>query len=175
MLIYVDTVILIYYYDHTGTFNTRATNRLNALTAGGDQIATSDLVRLEYHVKPLRIGDHTGLAIFDAFFARPDVRVVPITTAVFDRATLIRATHNFKLGDSIHLAAAVLGGCDRFLTNDGRLRRSRILRSKCCHEIEAGDGWHQRQNKSLASRFGQFSPICPSVEISRSPTNSDGC
>ena len=30
-----------------------------------------------------------------------------ITPAVFDRATLIRAKHNFKLGDSLHLAAAV--------------------------------------------------------------------
>ena len=40
------------------------------------------------------------LAVFDAFFARPDVGIVPITTAVFDRATSIRAPHGFKLGDS---------------------------------------------------------------------------
>ena len=61
------------------------------------------------------------MADFDAFFPRPDVRLVPIATAVFDRATVIRATHNFKLGDSLHLAAAVESGCDRFLTNDNRL------------------------------------------------------
>ncbi|HJT34291.1 MAG TPA: hypothetical protein VJ783_19765 [Pirellulales bacterium] len=30
-------------------------------------------------------------------------------------------TFNFKLGDSLHLATAVEGGCDRFLTNDNRL------------------------------------------------------
>jgi predicted nucleic acid-binding protein len=52
---------------------------------------------------------------------RPDVRLVVITTAVFDRATLIRAAYNFKLGDSLHLAAAVEGRCDRYLTNDNRL------------------------------------------------------
>jgi len=40
---------------------------------------------------------------------------------VFDRATVIRATNNFKLADSLHLAAAVEAGCDRFLTNDNRL------------------------------------------------------
>ena len=61
------------------------------------------------------------LAIFDAFCIRPDVQLAPIVRAVFERATLVRATHNFKLGDSLHLAAAVLAGCDRFLTNDNRL------------------------------------------------------
>ncbi len=63
----------------------------------------------------------TALAGIDAFFIRPDVRHVPITTAVFDRATLIRAVHNFTLGDSLHLAAATESHCDRFLTNDARL------------------------------------------------------
>jgi predicted nucleic acid-binding protein len=121
MKIYVDSVILIYYYDYTGPFNIRATNRIDALIAAGGEISVSDLVRLECRVKPVRKGDKAGLAVFDAFFARPDVRNVPITTAAFDRATLIRATYNFKLGDSLHLAAAVLSGCDGFLTNDARL------------------------------------------------------
>ena len=54
-------------------------------------------------------------------FAQANVALAPITTAVFDRATLIRATHNFKLADCLHLAAAVEARCDRFLTNDVRL------------------------------------------------------
>ena len=46
MLIYCDSVILMYYFDHTGQFNVRAVNRLAALAAAGDRIAISDLVRL---------------------------------------------------------------------------------------------------------------------------------
>jgi len=61
------------------------------------------------------------LADFDAFFIRHDVRLVQISTAVFDRATVIRATHNFKLADSLHLAAAAEAACDRCLTKDTRL------------------------------------------------------
>jgi predicted nucleic acid-binding protein len=121
MLIYCDSVILMYYFDHTGPFNLRATNRLAALGAAGDRIAVSDLVRLEYRVKPLKAGDAIKLALFDAWYSRPPVRVVPITPAVFDRAATIRAAHNFKLGDSLHLAAAAEARCDRFLTNDARL------------------------------------------------------
>ena len=86
-------------------------------------IATSDLVRLECRIKPIMMGDAAKLTAFDSFFAQPDVFRVPITSSVFDRATSIRAMHKFKLGDSIHLAAAVEAGCDRFLTNDTRLSK----------------------------------------------------
>jgi predicted nucleic acid-binding protein len=121
MLIYCDSVILMYYFDHIGPFNVRAMKRLAAMAAAGDRIALSDLVRLEYRVKPLKTGDAPKLTIFDAFCTQPEVQVVPITKAVFDRATLIRAASSFKLADSLHLAAAVESKCDRFLTNDTRL------------------------------------------------------
>lgn len=121
MLVYCDGVILIYFFDHTRSFHARATNRLAILAGAGDRIAISDLLRLEYRILPLKTGDAAKLTIFDGFCSDPCVRVVPITTAVFDRAATIRAAYNFKLADSLHLAAAVESGCDRFLTNDGRL------------------------------------------------------
>jgi predicted nucleic acid-binding protein len=99
----------------------RAVTRLAALAAAGDTVAVSDLSRLECRVRPMRLADAAKLADFDTFFARPDVHLVPLTTAVYDRATAIRATHNYKLADSLHLAAAVESGCNVFLTNDVRL------------------------------------------------------
>jgi predicted nucleic acid-binding protein len=121
MVIYCDSVTLIYFLDTVGPFNARVVTRMAAMQAAGDTAAFSDLTRLECRVKPLKLGATTTLADFDNFFARPDVFLVPITSAVFDRATVIRATYNFKLADSLHLAAAVEAGCDRFLTNDIRL------------------------------------------------------
>jgi predicted nucleic acid-binding protein len=94
-----------------------------ALERAADRIAVSDLSRLECRLKPIRSGDAASLAQFDAFFARPDVYRVALSTAVYDRATILRATHNFKLGDSLHLAAAIEAGCDSFLTNDHRLSK----------------------------------------------------
>ncbi len=35
----------------------------------------------------------------------------------------MRADLGFKTPDALHLAAAIEGGCDRFLTNDARLSR----------------------------------------------------
>ena len=123
MLVYCDSVILIYYLDHTGTFQARATSRLAVLRAAKDQIAVSDLTRLECRVLPIRLNKTQALADFDAFFALPDVLHVPLTTAVYDRATVIRARYGFKTTDALHLAAAVEAGCGRFLTNDTRLSR----------------------------------------------------
>jgi uncharacterized protein len=123
MRVYCDSVILIYYLEGTPPFKARAVSRLAALRAAGDTLVTSDLVRLECRMQPIRLGDATALADYDALFAHPDVERVPFTTAAFDRATVIRATLNFKLGDSLHLAAAIEAGCDRFLTNDTRLSR----------------------------------------------------
>lgn len=121
MIVYCDSCVLIYFFDHSGLWNQRAADRLSRLAEAGDLVATSDLVRLECRVKPMNLGDSARLAVFDGFFSRPDVRRVPIDSVVFERATEIRARHRFKLGDSLHLAAAVEGGCDAFLTNDGRL------------------------------------------------------
>jgi predicted nucleic acid-binding protein len=121
MLIYCDSVILIYYFEGAPSFKARATTRLTAMWTARDGILTSDLVRLECRMLPIRVGDAVRLADYDQFFSQAGVQRASITSAVFDRATLIRAAHNFKLADSLHLAAAVQAGCDRFLTNDTRL------------------------------------------------------
>jgi uncharacterized protein len=121
MLVYCDSMILIYYLDHEGQFQDRAAARLASIRAVGDQIAVSDLTRLECRVAPIRMGDTLLLAKFDAFFALPQVRYAPLTTAVFDRATYLRATRRLGTADALHLAAAIDAGCGVFLTNDARL------------------------------------------------------
>jgi predicted nucleic acid-binding protein len=121
MRVFLDSVIIIYYLDHTGKFQARAANRLAACHAAGDEVAVSDLVRMECRVDPIRKGDNVRLTRFDGFFTRPDVHIVPITTVVFDRATQIRATHGYRTIDSINLAAAAEADCNLFLTNDTQL------------------------------------------------------
>jgi predicted nucleic acid-binding protein len=122
VLIALDTNIIIYLIEQTPGWGPRATARINALRASGDRIAVSDLVRLECRVKPMATNDLLTLADFDKFFATADL-LLPLTTAVCDRATTIRARYRFKLGDALNLAAAVEAHCDTFLTNDGRLSR----------------------------------------------------
>ncbi len=121
MLVYLDSVICIYAVEGVPSFQTRARARLAAMRLAGDQPAISDLTWLECRVKPLRLGDAVGLADMEAFLTGSDVVRTLLPTAVYERACRIRALHNYKLGDALHLAAAVESGCGLFVTNDHRL------------------------------------------------------
>ncbi|MBL1131335.1 MAG: PIN domain-containing protein [Chloroflexi bacterium] len=50
-----------------------------------------------------------------------------LSRAIVDQATVLRAQYGFKTPDSIHLAAAIVGQCDLFLTNDGRLSKCKEI------------------------------------------------
>ncbi len=117
MRVYFDSSAMIYLVEYTLPWGPRIQARL----AAGDTVVFSDLTRMECRVLPLRLGDAALLATYDGAFARSEF--TPITTAVFDRAANIRATHGFKTPDAIHLAAATESGCDAFLTNDAQLTR----------------------------------------------------
>lgn len=121
MLVYLDTVICIFAVEGAPTFQARARARLATLRSAGDQPAISDLTWLECRVKPIRLGDTVALADMDAFLTASDVVRVPLPFAVYERDCRIRAVHNFKLADALHLAAAMERGCGLFLTNDHRL------------------------------------------------------
>jgi len=121
VIVFLDTNIVIYLIEGPPGFGRRAVNYLTSLRSGGHSFAVSDLVRVECRIHPIRRADATLLAQYDAFFAARHVQVLPLSTAVCDRATLLRATQNFKLADALQLAAAIVHGCDRFVTNDARL------------------------------------------------------
>lgn len=121
MRTYVDSVIFIYYLEGAAPFMARAVTRLDTMWAAGDMAVASDLVRLECRTHPIRLNNASVLAKFDSLFAQANVEHAPITTAVFERATVIRASYDYKLADALHLAVAVDAGCDCFLTNDARL------------------------------------------------------
>jgi predicted nucleic acid-binding protein len=123
MLIDCDSAVLIYWLDQVGPFHLRAEARMTALQSAGDHVAVSDLTRLECRVGVLKRRDAAALKVFDAFFAHPDVRLVPLTGAAFDRAAQLRADLSLKTPDALHLAAAIEAGCDGVLTNDNRLSR----------------------------------------------------
>jgi uncharacterized protein len=123
VIIFLDTNVVIYFVENTVGFGPRAAQHVTHLRSGGHTFAVSDLVRMECRVQPIRQGNLRLLADFDAFFASAEVQVFPLTSAVCDRATLLRAHHNFRTADAIQLAAAIVHGCDRFLTADARLSR----------------------------------------------------
>jgi len=46
-----------------------------------------------------------------------------VSAEVIERATELRATHNFRTPDAIHLSSALVARADAFLTGDRSLER----------------------------------------------------
>jgi predicted nucleic acid-binding protein len=121
MMVFLDANPVIYYVEQPPIWGSKAKAHVTAVIAAGEQLAVTDLVRMECLVGPFKKRDGKVETDFRIFFKSPDMQVLPITAAVCERAARIRATHGFKPLDSLHLAAAVEFGCTRFITNDGRL------------------------------------------------------
>ena len=86
MIAYLDANIVIYVVERHPLWGPKAEARITQLRAGGDQIATSDVHRLECLVGPLFLNDQKTLADYLAFFSDPDVMTVPVAAPVWERA-----------------------------------------------------------------------------------------
>jgi uncharacterized protein len=123
MMVYLDANCVIYFVEHNPTWWPIISARLTALRAAKDELAVSDLTRTECLVGPFVSGNAGILASYRTFFTDPDIRVLPLTPAVCERAAQIRARYGFKVPDALHLAAAAEHACGLFLTNDAHLSR----------------------------------------------------
>lgn len=122
-VIYADTNVIIRLMEGDAAARGPIEARLLPLRGSGRFLLTSQLSRLECRTKPLRVGDKALLSLYDAFFVGIEVDVLPLTVAVVDKATELRASLNVKTPDALHLATAIVAGATAFLTGDKGLAR----------------------------------------------------
>lgn len=85
------------------------------------RLAFTELTRLECLVLPMRANDSHLLNLYERIFSSPVINDIALDRNVFHLATELRAVARIKTPDAIHLAAALISGCDEFWTNDDRL------------------------------------------------------
>jgi predicted nucleic acid-binding protein len=117
----LDTVPLIYLFERHPVHFAQVEPVIAAIDDGTLHGVASSLALLETLVGPIQSGD---AALADKYrraltFA-PNLELVPVDARVAELAATIRAQHRFKTPDAIHLATAVLGRADVFLTNDAQ-------------------------------------------------------
>ncbi|MBP8053248.1 MAG: type II toxin-antitoxin system VapC family toxin [Burkholderiaceae bacterium] len=123
-VVYPDTCILIYWLERNEAYADAIVQKLRPAQGLAPILVFTELTRLECRVKPLKTGNQIQLAGYDRVFSTPGYRFEALTREVFDLATELRAQHNLKTPDAIHLAAAVHAGCDEIWTNDDRLAKA---------------------------------------------------
>lgn len=118
MLRYLDASPIIYWIEKVPAFYPHVDARIKQ---SGVSLASSQLALMECLVHPLQ-QRQVGLQQDYELFFRQLAHLIPFSDAVFLKAAEIRAMHGFRTPDALHLAAAVVGGCDTFLTNDASLK-----------------------------------------------------
>lgn len=124
--IYFDTAPLIYFFERNARFLPLVRPVIEAVSLGEKRGVCSYVTLLEILIKPFR-RSRPDLAnrYRETLLDQPHFEMLALERSVADEAARIRASHDFRVPDAIHLATALLGRADVFLTNDRRLRAFR--------------------------------------------------
>jgi predicted nucleic acid-binding protein len=117
----VDSMVLIYHFESHERFGRPAAALLSAAEEDRCRLVVSILGRLEVLVAPKRHGREDLCRRYsEVFEAFPNLTVAPVDAMVVEVASDLRAAHNLRTPDAIHLATAVDRGAGAFVTEDER-------------------------------------------------------
>lgn len=119
-LIYLDTCLLIYAIENHPALAGRLQTRFASMPP--EVFAISPLVKHECLVKPLRDGDLRLAKRYEVGLGQ--LVLLEMSERVFMDAARLRAQHGLTTPDALHLACALVHGCDALWTNDERLTKA---------------------------------------------------
>ena len=120
---YLDTNIFIYALEGEGQFVGDLTDLFAAIESADLQTVTCELTLAELLVKPFRKNDAKGeQRCRESVRSRQGLTVVRVDLNALVESARLRANTRLRLPDAIHVASALIAGCEVFLTNDQRLR-----------------------------------------------------
>ncbi len=119
-LIYLDSCLLIYAYENNPQYGASVRTALSKEPP--EKIAISPLTKMECLVKPIKTGNLVVQRYYEESFE--SFSWLPMSDAVYELATLLRARFNLKTPDALHLACAQHHRCDALWTNDDRLTQA---------------------------------------------------
>jgi predicted nucleic acid-binding protein len=121
--VYLDANVLIYAMETDSEEGMLARRWLRQMDLGRISGVTSGLTALEVLPHPIAAGDTKLVGAYRRLLMdRPTLRIAPVSDAILARATEIRASLGSTTPDALHVATALLEGCDGLLTNDDRLK-----------------------------------------------------
>jgi predicted nucleic acid-binding protein len=119
-----DTVSIIYFIEKHPTYIVRMRDILSRVDAGKIQGMVSTIALAEVLVHPAKKGDQALARQYERLLTKSkNMHLISVDTDVARNTAELRAEYSLKTPDALHVAAAIHGGADAFLTNDRGLRR----------------------------------------------------
>lgn len=115
----LDTSPFIFFIEKHATYADVLRPFFQAVDRGESQILTSAVTLLEVLVHPIRHGDEALAHQYnDILLTSDNISTIPVTPSTAQTAAELRAEHDLKTPDAIHLATALDHNAAAFLTND---------------------------------------------------------
>ncbi len=115
----LDTVAFIYFIEEHPAYLPIVEPVFQAIDTGHCKGVTSGVTLLEVLVVPYRAGNLDLANRYEALLTRSrHLRLIEPTRDQLRAAAHVRAVHRVRTPDALQLAAALVGGCSVFVTND---------------------------------------------------------
>jgi predicted nucleic acid-binding protein len=134
----VDSMLFVYHFEGNEELGPAAGRILRDAEEGRCGLVASVLALLEVLVVPKRHGREELCQRYrDLFESFPNLSMLPVGTEVAEIASGLRAAHNLRTPDALHIATAIHAGADTFISGDRGLSRVREVRVMGFQEITA--------------------------------------
>ncbi|QFS42810.1 type II toxin-antitoxin system VapC family toxin [Nostoc sphaeroides] len=134
--LFLDTAPVIYFVERNPQFVDLVDPIFERLSTDITAVA-SGITLSECLVGAIRLGLADLEQAFVDVLQQEQVVFVEINAAIAREAARIRVRYNLQLPDALQVAAAIIAGCEAFLTNDAALKRVKELRVLVVYEESA--------------------------------------
>lgn len=133
----VETAPYVYYVENHPGYADKVAVIFEMVEAVQIEVVTSTIALTEILIKPIQLGDHNLTQIYRELLTQtPRLSMHAVTAEVADEAAFLRAKYRLRTPDALHLATAITGKCEAFLTNDFALSRVSELRVLILDDLE---------------------------------------
>ena len=125
--VYLDSNLYIYVFEGVETYRTRMVELLSVIDSRDIVVIASELLFTEILPRPVKEGRQDLVERYlDLVRNTPRIHLVSVDRPVILRSVHLRAEFGLRSIDALHLATALVHGCETFITNDRRLGPNRF-------------------------------------------------
>ena len=119
--VYLDSMIYIYHFEKNPYYFKLTHSLFTKIQERKILCMASALLLTEVLTKPKK-ENNLYLAHFYKTFIKNNIEIIDFDSELAEKAASIRAQYNLKTPDAIHLATALEGDADFFITNDLKMK-----------------------------------------------------
>ncbi len=126
MVIAIDTNIFIYFFEKNPEFGLKSKKIFELLATKRAQGTTSVITLIE--LLSFQRGQGETDKLKNLYSTIPNLMTIDVNRVIALESARIRRIYGFRTSDTIQLAAAIVSGATKFITNDHRLKKFKELK-----------------------------------------------